>query len=753
MTPFTLCAATSSGNAHNNHYPNHHHITDQTGLGQVTQLDHVAATYTGDRRSSASFISSDCVVMDIDNDHTDNPADWITSETLGELMAGVVFMTATSRNNQKPKGALSARPRFHVYFPINPVTDAEVYAGLKRRLATRFGFFDSQALDAGRFIYGTINSHITVHDGTKLLDAWLDEADEIDVFAAFDASTQVIGEGSRNAILSRFAGRVLIRYGQTAQARDLFDRKASLCEPPLSDHELESIWGSACRFAAKVEAQPGYLSPEAYAELTSLRPDDLTDVGQATILAGEYAGRICYSPATAWMAYENGVWEENEPKVQHVVQELTTRQLEQAQTELDQVTERAGELGVTAMLVAMSKTKALAAFSREQARAYHQMVAVQEWMKFIYKCRSDRTILAVMRQARPLALIDPQVLDADPYLLNTPSATFDLRDGSRRDHDPSDMVTKQTAVDPTDQGKQMWLDALNVTFGGDAELIGYVQRVCGLAAIGKVLIEALIIAYGDGRNGKSTFWNTIARVLGNYSGSISADALTVGVRRNVKPELAEARGKRLLIAAETEEGMRLSTSNVKQLASTDEISAEKKFKDPFAFTPSHTLILYTNHLPRVGAMDAGIWRRLIVIPFEAKIEGSSDIKNYADYLYQHAGGAILAWIMDGARLIHTEDYHLNPPRQVVEASAAYREDNDWFTQFLEDSCDVDPGLSERAGDLYQTYRAWAQNTAGWARPMMDFNSAVEQAGYVRKKTRNGMFVHGLAIKSEFDTTH
>jgi phage/plasmid-associated DNA primase len=152
-------------------------------------------------------------------------------------------------------------------------------------------------------------------------------------------------------------------------------------------------------------------------------------------------------------------------------------------------------------------------------------------------------------------------------------------------------------------------------------------------------------------------------------------------------------------------------------------------------------------------MDAGIWRRLIVIPFEAKIEGSSDIKNYADYLYQHAGGAILAWIMDGARLIHAEDYHLNPPRQVVEASAAYREDNDWFTQFLEDSCDVDPGLSERAGDLYQTYRAWAQNTAGWARPMMDFNAAVEQAGYVRKKTRNGMFVHGLAIKSEFDTTH
>ena len=55
----------------------------------------------------------------------------------------------------------------------------------------------------------------------------------------------------------------------------------------------------------------------------------------------------------------------------------------------------------------------------------------------------------------------------------------------------------------------------------------------GLSAIGKVYVEALIIAYGEGRNGKSTFWNVIARVLGTYSGNISADMLTVGCRRNV----------------------------------------------------------------------------------------------------------------------------------------------------------------------------------------------------------------------------
>ena len=103
----------------------------------------------------------------------------------------------------------------------------------------------------------------------------------------------------------------------------------------------------------------------------------------------------------------------------------------------------------------------------------------------------------------------------------------------------------------------------------------------------------MIIAYGDGRNGKSTFWNTVARVLGGYAGNVSADTLTVGCRRNVKPELAELKGVRLALAKELEEGTRMNTSVVKQLTSTDDIYGEKKFCKPASFTPSHTLVLYT----------------------------------------------------------------------------------------------------------------------------------------------------------------
>lgn len=123
--------------------------------------------------------------------------------------------------------------------------------------------------------------------------------------------------------------------------------------------------------------------------------------------------------------------------------------------------------------------------------------------------------------------ISPRDLDADCFLLCTPEATYDLRKGmaGAREHSADDFITKITSVSPGSKGAQLWQDNLDLIFQKDQQLIDYVQMICGLAAIGKVFVEALIIAYGDGRNGKSTFWNAISRVLGLYSGNISADTI------------------------------------------------------------------------------------------------------------------------------------------------------------------------------------------------------------------------------------
>ena len=195
--------------------------------------------------------------------------------------------------------------------------------------------------------------------------------------------------------------------------------------------------------------------------------------------------------------------------------------------------------------------------------------------------------------------------------------------------------------------------------------------------------------------------------------------------------------------------MRLNTSLVKQFCSTDEIFAEKKYKDPFAFTPTHTLVLYTNHLPKVGANDPGTWRRLIVVPFNARIEGGGDVKNYADYLYDNAGPAILAWMIEGARLVIEANFHLTQPECVKSATALYRENSDWLEHFLSECCEVGDSYSEKSGDLYTAYRDFCTRTGEYTRSTTDFYAGIDLAGYTRRHTKKGRMVFGLRLKSEF----
>lgn len=199
-----------------------------------------------------------------------------------------------------------------------------------------------------------------------------------------------------------------------------------------------------------------------------------------------------------------------------------------------------------------------------------------------------------------------------------------------------------------------------------------------------------------------------------------------------------------------EEGMRLNTSNVKQLCSTDEVLAEKKYKDPFTYIPTHTLVLYTNHLPKVGAIDKGTWRRLIIIPFNAKIEGKSDIKNYTDFLIKNAGGAILSWIIEGAQKVITAKYKIEPPEVVQHAIGNYKEDNDWLSGFIDEKCTLETDATEKSGAFYNAYRSYCLQTGAYTHSTTDFYAALEALGLERYRDRKGRYIKGIRLKSEFE---
>lgn len=746
------------GNAKNCHYPNKVEVTNAEELAKALAHDHTCGQFKDNYRSIGNFEGSDLIVMDFDNNESEDSKDWVTLQQVADKMADISVAIAPSRHNMVPKDGMEARPKGHAYFPIEHTDDPEKYAAIKRGIQKKYPFFDANATDAARFIFGTDIDP----DDIIWQEGWMNIDEDVEPDYGEDEELPdtkgVIPNGNRNKTLSRFAGRILKRFGECERAHEVFLEEATKCETPLSDEELKTIWYSALKFYRnKVSQQNGYVPPDQYnndfaGEPGSLKPDDFSDIGEAKVLVKEYGDELIYTDATDYMRYDGDCWREDKQMAVGATEEFLDIQLADAEAAVEALREALLSAGVSQDAVSAGGKKLEKAVTKDLAPLYFKYLGNLAYLAFVKKRRDYKYIVSTMNAAKPMVLKSVNELDRDGNLLNTPEGTYDLAKGTEgiQDHSPDDYITKITECSVSDDGMDIWLAALDLFFCGDQELIDYVQEEVGTAAVGKVYQEHLIIAFGDGANGKSTFWNALFRVLGAYAGKMSAEALTMNCKRNVKPEMAELKGKRLIIASEMEEGMRLNTAVVKQLCSTDEIFAEKKYKAPFYFVPSHTLVLYTNHLPRIGANDDGIWRRMVVIPFNAKITGTSDIKNYADYLVENAGGAILRWVIEGAQKAIQKEFKLSTPQCVQDAVEAYREENDWLGHFISECCDEDPAVSERSGELYQQYRAYCQANGEYIRSTTDFYSAIEKAGYHKHKTNKGAMIDGLKLKAGSD---
>jgi len=111
-----ICTVNCIGNQKNCLYPNKSVDTSEDELKEAVKYDHVCAEYKNNYRSADNFLKANVIVMECDNDQTENPDEWITPEVLDELMADVSYALASSRHNMLSKDGKAARPKFHVYF-------------------------------------------------------------------------------------------------------------------------------------------------------------------------------------------------------------------------------------------------------------------------------------------------------------------------------------------------------------------------------------------------------------------------------------------------------------------------------------------------------------------------------------------------------------------------------------------------------------------------------------------------------------
>lgn len=326
----TLYSADFIGNPGNCSYPHKTIVMDVDSLKAAVGHDYVCAEYKNHYRNNDNFLSADCLPVDCDNDHSEDSKDWVTPADVLEAFPGVSIAIHYSRFNQREKNGKPARPKFHVLFPIDRVTDATLYSDMKKLVNSIFPYFDTKALDAARFFFGTQEPDVELYPGRMNLTEFLNDVEFDADLPGGHEKDAVIPEGSRNATMSRFAGIVIKKYGDTEKAYQSFLEKAATCVPPLDNSELSTIWHSAQRFYSKISREDGYVPPEIYNDENSYMPEDFSDVGQAEVLSKYFANELRYSPATHFIRYSDHYWQETEPGAQAVAHELTRRQLNES---------------------------------------------------------------------------------------------------------------------------------------------------------------------------------------------------------------------------------------------------------------------------------------------------------------------------------------------------------------------------------------------------------------------------------------
>lgn len=311
-------------------------------------------------------------------------------------------------------------------------------------------------------------------------------------------------------------------------------------------------------------------------------------------------------------------------------------------------------------------------------------------------------MLAIAKAIKPISDAGDK-WDTEPYLLGTPNGVINLTTGELRAGHPEDRITMsvRTPFDPT-ATCPIWTETITQIFGGDQELIAYIQRALGYSLMADCREECLFFCWGDGRNGKGTLMNTFAWVVGDYADDLPFSALELHDRASIPNDIAKLVGKRFATASESGETTRLNEARVKALTGRDPITARFMRAEFFTFQPVAKFWLAANKKPIVRDDSEGFWSRIHLIPFTQSFAGRED-KSLKDKLRAEAAG-ILAWAVRGCLAWQREG--LNPPAVVRNATDEYRRESEPLTPFYEACCVIRDGARVQSADLYHAYERW-----------------------------------------------
>ena len=372
-------------------------------------------------------------------------------------------------------------------------------------------------------------------------------------------------------------------------------------------------------------------------------------------------------------------------------------------------------------------------------------------------------------QSEPGIPVQPEDLDADPWALNVQNGTIDLRTGTLRPHQQTDLMTKCLPVEydphapcPTwerflwrimggsnnaEDSPDMHAGELENRQAADDRaraLIEFIQRAIGYSLTGSTREQCIFILQGITKTGKSTFLATLRALLGPYGQQADMSSFMHKDRDEVRNDLADLAGSRMVCALESQEGRRLAEALIKQLTGgVDLIKARFLFQEYFTFKPQFKVFLGTNHKPVIRDTDSAIWERIRLVPFTVQIPKPERDKTLDERLHKELPG-ILVWAVHGC-LEWQRLGELREPEAVEQATQGYRDEMDDVGRFLKEVCIFKADDKTKASVLLKAYQQWSGQSTETPKSLA---TKLTARGYESKRGNTGNFWQGIGLPAE-----
>jgi putative DNA primase/helicase len=446
---------------------------------------------------------------------------------------------------------------------------------------------------------------------------------------------------------------------------------------------------------------------------------NFSDVGNAERLVAIHGKNIKFNPLQQkWMLWSGKHWQIDE-----------SLQIERLAKDIIKRVQRAGENLTT--------------------NDEEYMPVLEKYKKkiesFVLKSEGDPRIKAMLNQSKSQNNVMMVNTDEDIFSLNILNGTFDLKTGEIKDHNRSHNITKLINI-TYDSNKDCpnWKSFLDRIFLGDKELIEYIQKTIGYSLTGSMTEQCFYMCYGGGANGKSTFLNTIQKILGDYSDTLKGSSLMV--KRNddgARGDLAKLKGKRFVIASELNEGQTFDESLLKALTGGDIVPVRYLYGEDFPLIPQFKLWIGTNEKPKVKGTNLGIWRRVRLIPFLYTFKEEDKDPNFYEKFIEPELDGILNWAVEGCLKWQKEGIEI--PQKVMMAVEEYQNEMDSIGRFLEECCMVGNEYSVKASLLYDEYVKWCSDNREHEISNVKFSKKITEKGFEKSRKTSAVYYSGIGL--------